>query len=265
MDMQNFIATIQEHALGVVAAILILVIGFPIANYIGKMVAKAIAKQKIDPALNKFFQSIVKMLLKILVIISAAGVAGIEIASFVAVIGAMAFAIGLAFQGSLSNFAGGVLLLMMRPINIGDFIEASGETGTVDEIGIIYTKLHTLDNRVVVIPNGTLANGNIINYTAEKVRRVDLSFGASYNAPVDKVKAAIESVIKAHDKVLDSPQPFVRLGAHSASSLDYTVRVWTKTEYYWDVHFDLMEQVKAKFDAEGIEIPFNQLDVHVNQ
>ncbi len=258
-------ALVQSIAVKLVGGILVLVIGFPVANFIGKKIGELLEKQKFDLALRKFLKSFLINVLKVLVVMTAAQVMGADLAAFTAIIAAVSFAVGLAFQGSLANFAGGVLLLMLRPFTIGDLVIASGELGVVEEIGIIYTKLFSLDNKVIMLPNGPLVAGTITNFSAENTRRVDLVFGASYDAPVEKVKSAIMSVIDAHELVLRDPEPFVRLSEHNASSLDYTVRVWVKAPDYWTVHFDLLEQVKAKFDEENIEIPYNKLDVNLNQ
>ncbi len=258
-------AIIQAMVFKLIGGIAILVIGFPIANFIGKKIGELLEKQKLDAALRKFLISMSTNLLKLLVILTAAQVAGADVTGFVAIVAAASFAVGMAFQGALANFAGGILLLVLRPFTIGDLVVISGEQGIVDEIGIIYTKLHSLDNKAIMLPNGPLVAGTIVNFTRENTRRVDLVFGAGYDAPVEKVKAAIMSVVQAHDLVLKDPAPFVRLSNHNASSLDYTVRAWSKTEDYWTVYFDLMEQVKAKFDEENIEIPYNKLDVNLNQ
>ncbi len=256
---------IQGYAFSLIGAVIVLIIGFPIAKFISKQVSKLLEKQKFDVALRKFLVSLASNLLKVLVILTAAQVAGVDVTGFVAIIAALSFAVGLAFQGALSNFAGGVLLLVLRPFTIGDRVTVLGEDGIIEEIGIIYTKVLSLDNKAIMVPNGPLAAGTITNFTAEKTRRVDFVFGASYDAPVEKVKAAIMSVIEAHELIMKDPTPFVRLSNHNASSLDYTVRVWAKSEDYWTVYFDLMEQVKAKFDEENIEIPYNKLDVNLNQ
>ncbi len=263
--MGNFdIALLQEFALRLVGALALAFIGFKVADKLGKIGAKMLDKGNLDVSLKKFLASMIAPVLKVLVIIMAMGVAGADVSAFVAVIGGASFAVGLAFQGTLANFAGGVLLLVVRPFTVGDFVEAGGETGTVEAISIIYTKLLTVDNKLINVPNGSLANAVIINYTREDKRRVDLVFGAAYDAPVEKVKAAIVSVLEAHDKVLKEPAYFVRLGNQGASSLDYTVRAWVKTADYWDVHFDLIEQVTAKFNAENIGIPYNTIDVNIN-
>lgn len=256
-------ALLQMYGFQLAGALIVLAVGWPLANYISRMIQRAMDIKTVDPSLNTFMKQVVSMTLKILVAISAASVAGVATTSFVAILGAAGFAVGLAFQGSLSNFAGGVLLLVLRPYKVGDFIEGGGATGTVEEIGVVYSTIRTPDNKVITVPNGTLANTTITNYSAKDIRRVDLVFGTSYDVPVKKAKDAIESVVSSHELILKDPVWLIRLGAHSSSSLDYTVRVWTKASDYWTVHFDLMEAIKDKFDEEGIEIPYNKLDVNL--
>lgn len=257
-------ALLQLYGLKLAGALVVLAIGWPLANYISRMIQRAMDIKTVDRSLNTFMKQVVGMTLKVLVAISAASVAGVATTSFVAILGAAGFAVGLAFQGSLSNFAGGVLLLVLRPYKVGDFIDGGGATGIVEEIGVVYTTVTTLDNKVITVPNGALANSTITNYSVRDTRRVDLVFGTSYDVPVKKkAKEAIESVIQSHDLILKDPAWMIRLGAHNASSLDYTVRVWTKAEDYWTVHFDLLEGIKEKFDEENIEIPYNKLDVNL--
>lgn len=256
---------LKLFALKLLGAIVIIAIGFPIANAITGFIKKRMEARKTDPSLSSFAGQATSMLLKVLVVLTAATVAGVQITSFVAILGAMAFAVGLAFQGSLANFAGGVLILIIRPFKVGDFISALGETGSVEEIGIVYTTIVTPDNKVIVLPNGGLANASITNFSTKDLRRVDLVIGASYDAPVEKTKNAIESVLESHELILKTPEWMVRLGNHNASSLDYTVRAWVNSADYWTVHFDLIEKIKEKLDAEGIEIPYNKLDVNLIQ
>ncbi len=256
-------AIIQQYAFNLAGAIIVLLIGWPVANYFGRLIQKTLDHKSVDKSLNTFMKQVVGMTLKVLVAISAASVAGVQTTSFVALLGAAGFAVGLAFQGSLSNFAGGVLLLVLRPYKVGDFIEGGSAKGTVQEIGIVYTTLTTPDNKVITVPNGSLANSTITNFSTKDTRRVDFVFGTSYDVPVSQAKAAIESVVSSHELILKDPAWTIRLGAHNSSSLDYTVRVWVKAEDYWTVHFDLMEAIKMKFDEEDIEIPYNKVDVNL--
>jgi small conductance mechanosensitive channel len=257
------LALLQVYAFKALGAIAVLLIGFPLANYASRLIQKVMDRHTVDPSLNTFMKQVAGMVLKVLVAISAASVAGVETTSFVAIIGAAGFAVGLAFQGSLSNFAGGVLLLVLRPYKVGDFIEGDGVKGTVQEIGIVYTTLTTPDNKVITAPNGSLANSTITNYSIKETRRVDLIIGTAYDVPVEKAKAAINAVVSNHELVLKDPEWQIRLAAHNASSLDYNVRVWVNAPDYWSVYFDLLESIKGKFDEEGIEIPYNKLDVNL--
>ena len=193
------------------------------------------------------------------------GYVGIDTSSFAALIASAGLAIGLALQGSLSNFAGGFIILLLRPFRVGDFIEAANYIGTVEHIKIFYTTLITGDNKQILIPNGELANSSLINYSAKDTRRVDLSFGISYSAPIDKVKEVLHEVIKENELVLNDPEPFVGITALESSSVTFTIRVWAKTTDYWTVYLGLMEAVKVKLDDEGIEIPYNKLDIHVKE
>ncbi len=256
-------ALLISFAIKLLGAIAIIIIGFIISNHINKLAKKHMIKRDVDPSLRTFVGQFINISLKLLVILSAATVAGIAVTSFITILGAISFAIGLAFQGSLSNFAGGVLILIFRPFKVGDYISTGSEAGTVEEIGIVYTSILTVDNKVISLPNGTLANAAITNFSKKESRRVDLIIGVSYDAPIDKTKDIILSVMKKHDLILTEPTPTVRLGALNASSLDYTVKAWVKTENYWDVYFDLHELIKNELDSANIEIPYNKLDVDI--
>ena len=189
---------------------------------------------------------------------------GISTSGLVAFIGSAGIAVGLALKESLANFAGGVIILFIRPFNVGDYIEGADETGVVDKIGIFYTHMSTVDNKQVLIPNGTLANGIVTNYTAQEKRRVDLTFSVGYEQDIRTVKNAIYSVIDKEELILHDPEPFVAVSELADSSVNFIVRVWTKTDDYWTVHFNLIENVKLKFDEENINIPFPQLDINLN-
>lgn len=254
-----------DVGLKIVFGILVLFIGFKIAKWVVKLVSKGRAFQKLDKSVQSFLLSFVKVILYALVIASAAIIWGIPTTSFMTIFTSAGVAIGLALQGALSNFAGGLMILIFKPFKIGDFIENGAVMGTVKDITIIYTILHTVDNKVVTIPNGTLTNSNVINYSTLPVRRVDIKFSAGYHDDIDKVKSVLMSVAEAHEKVLKDPAPFIRLTAQAASSLDYTFRVWVNGADYWEVYFDMMERVKKAFDENGISIPFQQVDVHMDK
>ena len=192
-------------------------------------------------------------------------VLGVPATSFITILASCGVAVGLALQGSLSNFAGGLMILFFKPFKVGDYIEASGESGTVAEISVVYTVLLTPDNKRITIPNGALTNSVIENYSSEPTRRVDFTFTADYNNDIEKVKAVIDEVINAHPAALKDPAPFVRLSAHSENALTYTARVWVKSADYWTVFFDVTENVKLAFDKNNIKIPYPQLDVHLDK
>lgn len=246
-----------------VGAILVLIIGFKLTKIMIKMLDSSLNKSSLDVSLHSFIKSIVAFALKIVVLITAATTLGIPMTTFIAVISAAGLAIGLALKDSLSNFAGGVLILTFRPFNVGDFIEAQGYMGTVKEIRLLYTYLATVDNRRVVIPNGELANGKIVNYSVEETRRIDLIFGVSYQDDIIKVKALLNQMIMQHPLIMKEPEPLVRITEHAESSINFIIKVWCKKEDYWDIYYDLHEQVKTMFDREGITIPFPQRDIHM--
>jgi len=216
-----------------------------------------------DPTLNSFLRGLVSVVLKVLLLVSVASMVGIATTSFVAVIGAAGLAVGLALQGSLANFAGGVLILIFKPFKVGDAIEAQGFVGTVIEIQILHTILNTFDNRRVVIPNGSLSNSSLINMSINTTRRADMSFGISYNDDIDKAKAICQRLIEADPRVLKDPAPLIVVGSLGDNSVNLTVRCWTNASDLWPFQWDMLERVKKSFDAEGITIPFPQRDVHL--
>jgi len=213
-------------------------------------------KANYDPSLKKFLLNLISWLLKIALIVIVLGTMGIQTASFAAIIAAAGLAVGLALQGSLGNFAGGVLIMIFKPIKLGDLIEAQGEIGVVKEIEIFTTKLTGLSNREIIIPNGALSNGNIINYTTEGTRRVDLVFGVGYDSDIKEAKAVLMKVLKDNPKVLTEPAPTVNVLELADSSINFAVRPWCKGEHYWDVYFETTENTKEALDAAGIEIPY---------
>ena len=252
----------------VVLAIITLIIGFRIIGTVVKLVMKGLNSSSDDETLNNFLRGLISTLLKVLLLISVASIVGVETTSFVAVIGAASFAVGLALQGSLSNFAGGVLLIIFKPFKAGDLIEAQGYLGIVSEIQLFVTILKTLDNRTVIIPNGPLASGSMVNFSTEPERRVDMVFGIGYGDDIAKSKATIHKVIDADERIIKEEgdrAPFVVVSELADSSVNFTVRVWCKAEDYWGVYFDMHENIKVTFDKEGISIPFPQMDVHTHQ
>ena len=246
-----------------IAAIAIFVIGRMIAKGISKMIKKVMDKKNVDETISSFVSSLTFSALFIFVILAALSQVGIQTTSFMAIIGAAGLAIGLALQGSLSNFAAGFLIILFRPFKMGDYVEAGGVSGSIAKISIFTTEINTVDNKKIIVPNAQIMNGTITNYSAEETRRVDLTFGVGYEADIKKVKDILSSIITKHELILKDPEPFVRLGNLGDSSIDFKVRVWTKTADYWAVFFDLTESAKEAFDKENINIPYPQMDVHM--
>lgn len=259
----NWINLAVELAMPVVFAVLTLVIGWTVIKGAVRLAGRQIEKSKLDESLKPFLISVISVGLKVMLVVTVISILGIPVASFVAILGAAGLAVGLAFQGALSNLAGGVLLLTMRPFKVGDYIEGGGYSGTVKAIQILYTELITPDNRMIYVPNGTMSNAGIVNYSVHDTRRVDFTFGVGYEADNTHVRDTLSEIIEAHSLVLKNPEPFIRMSAHGDSAVDYVVRVWVKAEDYWSVHFDIMESVKTRFDQEGISIPYPQMDVHM--
>lgn len=249
----------------VVGGIIILLVGLFVIKKIANIVRKSLVKGNVDATLTPFLVSITSTVLKILLVISVLTMFGADLTSFIAILTASSLAIGLAFQGALSNFAGGVLLLILRPFHVGDFISATGHTGTVEAIHVFNTVLVTLDNQVITIPNGALANTSITNVNAKPTRRVDLNFGVGYEQDIDKVKGILNEICATHQHVLKDPAPFIKLIEHGDSAVVFVVRAWTNTANYWDVYFDLLETVKKRFDEEGVSIPYPQMDIHMDK
>ena len=253
--------TIIDKAFDIIVAFIILIIGFKIIKILMKMFKRFLIKIKIDESLYKYLINISEVVLKILLIVVLVNQIGFDTAPFVAVLGTAGLAIGLALQGSLSNFAGGVLILLFKPFKVGDFIEAQGYQGTVNEISIFYTNLNTVDNKKIIIPNGNLSNSSCINYSANDKRRVDITFSVGYESDISKVKQVIKNIVYSHELILKDPDPVIRMIKHDESSINFTTRVWCNTQNYWDIYFDLMEQVKTEFDKEGINIPYPHMNI----
>ncbi|MFM1894999.1 MAG: hypothetical protein RLZZ385_73 [Pseudomonadota bacterium] len=246
--------------LGAVAA---LVIGLYVVKMVNGLTRNALQRSKVDPSLQGFLVSLVSILLKVLVYITAVGVLGIQMTSFVAILGAAGLAVGLALSGTLQNFAGGVMILLFKPYKVGDVIEAQGYVGAVKEIQIFVTILTTPDNKTILIPNGALANGSMINYSTQSQRRVDWTFGIAYGDDLDTAYGVIDRLIAADDRILKDPAPFRALVALADSSVNIVVRVWVNAADYWDVFFTMNEAVYKSFPEAGLSIPFPQRDVHI--
>lgn len=247
----------------IVIAVLLLVVSFIIINALTKGIYKRLQKRKADVTLSRVGTNALRIMLKILVLVCLIGYLGIETASISAVIASIGVGISLAVQGTLSNFAGGVILIIMRPFKIGDYITSNGVEGTVEDIKLFYTHIVTNDNKAVVIPNGALANNVIVNASAKDTRRVDLVMQVAYGSDIMLVKELIKKVCAENELVFKDPAPFVEFSNMSESSLDFTVRVWCNRPDYWTVNFALIENFKKTFDENGIEIPFKQVDVHI--
>lgn len=267
--MDNYLVMIQDYAaqfgMNILGAIAILIIGLWVAKILTKTFNKMLVKRDTDPTLTKFFTALLRVGLIAFVVIAAISQAGVETTSFVAVLGAAGLAIGLALQGSLSNFASGVMLIIFRPIRVGDYIEGGGISGSVKEIGIFVTILTSPDNKTIFIPNSKLTSDNIVNYSMNDTRRVDMVFGIGYSDDIDKSKKVLNEIINSNEKILKDPKPNIKLHELADSSVNFIVRPWCKTADYWDVYFEVTETVKKRFDEENIEIPFPQRDVHVHQ
>lgn len=253
------------YGIKVIVALLIFVVGKWVAGMIRTGLRKGMIKSKVDAVLVGFLSSIAYYLLMIAVIIAAISQVGIQTTSFIAVLGAAGLAVGLALQGSLANFASGVLIILFRPFKVGDFVEAGGVSGVIDEIGILVTNMHTPDNKAVIVPNSQIMSAHIINYSANDTRRLDLVFGISYGDDFEKAKAILNELISNDERCLKDPAPTVRVLELADSSVNIACRPWVKTADYWAVFFDLQEAAKKRFDAEGITIPFPQRDVHLFQ
>ncbi len=253
------------YGLKVIAAIAILIIGRWVAKGLRNFISRLMTRNKVDETLNKFITSLSYVALLAFVVIAALNQLGIQTASFVAILGAAGLAVGLALQGSLSNFAAGVLMIIFRPVAVGDYIEGAGVAGTVEEIEIFTTTLVAPDNKTIFVPNAKLMGDNIVNYTTRGTRRVDFTFGIGYGDDIDKARRVIEQVVSTDERILKDPEPAIMVSELADSSVNFAVRVWSSSDDYWGVYFDTLEKVKKQFDAEGINIPFPQQDVHLYQ
>lgn len=255
----------QGSALGwtLIKALLVFIIGRFLISMINKLVQRVMLKRKIDPSIKSFVGSLIHITLMILLIVSVVGALGVQTASFAALLASAGVAIGMALSGNLSNFAGGLIILIFKPYKVGDFIEAQNLSGTVREIQIFHTVLTTTDNKVIYIPNGSLSSSAVTNYSYQQVRRVDWTFGVEYGTDYAKVKGVLEDILSKDERILKEPAaPFVAMSQLADSSVNYVVRVWVKSEDYWSVYFDTTRIVYERFNAEGIGFPFPQLTVH---
>ncbi len=254
-----------EFAINLVTAIVIFYVGRLVVRILTRGMRKVMEAQKVDKTLVTFASNLASMVLLTAVIIAAVAALGIQTTSFIAILGAAGLAIGLALQGSLSNFAAGVLIVLFRPYKVGDWIEAAGVSGSVEEVQILTTVLKTGDNKQVIVPNAQIMNSIITNYSANDTRRVDMVIGVSYDDDLDKVRSTLEELVAAEDRILDDPACTIAVSALADSSVNFVVKPWVKTSDYWGVMFDMTEAIKKRFDKEGISFPFPQQDVHLYQ
>lgn len=261
---ENLKNLVAEYGLKVLGAIAILVIGKIVAGALRNILVKMMEKSKVEKTLISFVSSVSYVGLMAFIIIAALGKLGVQTTSFVAILGAAGLAIGLALQGSLSNFAAGVLMIIFKPFKVGDFIEAAGTMGVVEEIGIFTTTIKSPDNKKIIIPNASLTADNIINYSANDTRRVDLVAGCGYEDNLDTVKTVLQEILAEDERILADPAPSIGVLELADSSVNFAVRPWVKTTDYWDVYFHLQETIKKRFDDAGISIPFPQQDVHMH-
>lgn len=261
--LNSLITFATTKGLDLVGALLVIIIGFSISGKFCKLLRKVKSFSQIDPTAQTFIVGTLNVLLKAIVLLIAIDMMGVPMTNIVAIVGSCGLAIGLALQGSLSNFAGGVMIILFKPFKQGDFIESNGVTGTVQEVTILYTRLTTPDNKLIVIPNGSLSNAIVTNYSVSETRRLDVTIGVSYDSDLEKVKAALLEMAAANDKILTDPAPTSNVTGYGDSAINVGLRVWMKNADYWDVHFALHNALKAKFDEKSISIPFPQVDVHV--
>jgi len=247
----------------ILIGLFILFVGFKISDKVTEKLLNGLRKKKIDETLGNFLEPIVRIFLKVLIVLSVVAYMGVETTSFVAVIGAASFAVGLAFQGALANFAGGVLLIVLRPFIVGDFIEVEGNKGTVENISIFYTDLITPDNKVTVIPNSSVTSNSMTNFSKKQTRRVDLVVGVDYSSDIEEIKSTILDLVRKNDKILNQPEPFVGLGEYGGSSINFYVRLWVNSPDYWNVFYNFQENLKIVFDKKGIEFPYPHMDLNI--
>jgi small conductance mechanosensitive channel len=265
--MENVLSRGQEiialYGLNLIAAVIIFLVGRWVAKFVRHILDMMMTKKDIDPTLRSFVCHLTYVALLAFVIIAALGKLGIQTASFVAILGAAGLAVGLALQGSLANFAAGVLMIIFKPFKVGDYIEGAGTAGVVEEIQIFTTQLKTPDNKTIIIPNAKISSDNITNYSAKPIRRVDMVFGIGYTDDIDKAKETIADVLSKDDRILAEPATQIAVSELADSSVNFVVRPWVNSDNHWPVFFDSHEAIKKRFDEEGISIPFPQRDIHL--
>jgi len=257
--------TIVKYGSSLIYAVVVLVIGLWVTKVITRSVKKLMQSRNMDASLVPFISSLVDIALKAMVVISALGMLGIQMTSFIAILGAAGLAVGMALSGTLQNFAGGVMILIFKPFKVGDFIDAQGHMGVVKEIQIFNTILTTPDNKTIIIPNGGLSTGSMVNFSTQLTRRVDWTFGIAYGDDADKAKEVLHRLVTSDERVLKDPEPFIALSELADSSVNFVVRAWVNPADYWGVFFDMNEKVYKTFGKEGLNIPFPQMDVHLDK
>lgn len=263
---EQLYSNIMIYGPKLIGALITLVIGMWIISILRKAIRGRMEKREVDPSLRGFLNSMIGITLKLMLWIAVIGMMGVEMTSFIAILGAAGLAVGMALSGTLQNFAGGVMILIFKPFKFGDFIDAQGYSGIVNEIQIFNTILKTPDNKTIIIPNGGLSTGSLINYSVEAKRRVDFTFGIGYGDDVDKAKEVLMKLIKADERIINDPaEPFIAVSELADSSVNLVVRVWAEAPNYWGVYFDMNEQVYKTFEKEGLNFPFPQMDVHVQK
>lgn len=269
MNTENILNQLTEIAVmygpKLIGAIVVFIIGIWVIKAITKAIGRAMEKSKLDESLKPFLKGMINILLKAMLIISVLGMLGIEMTSFVAILGAAGLAVGLALSGTLQNFAGGVMILVFKPFKVGDFIDAQGYMGSVSQIQIFNTYLKTPDNKTVIIPNGGLSTASMTNYSTEEKRRVDWSFGIAYGDDIDKTKEVVKRLCDADSRILKDPEVFIAVSELADSSVNFAVRAWVNAADYWGVYFDMNEKVYKTFNKEGLNFPFPQMDVHLTK
>ena len=262
LEWEQFTEILISYGTSLLGALIVLLVGLKVIGFLAKTVAHKMEQKEIDSSLRPFLVSLFKVILQVLLVITVASMLGIAMTSFIAVLGAASLAVGLALQGSLANFAGGVLILLLKPFKIGDYIEAAGYAGTVQEIQIFFTLLDTPDNNRIVVPNALLSNSSTVNYTTNEIRRANIAVEVSYNDDIEQVKETLQIIADNHPHVLEDPPPQVVLGEFRDSAVVFYFRVWCENEHFWPIYFEIMEQIKKNFDEKGITIPFPQRELH---
>ena len=264
MDIQAWTTTVVETGIKIIIALIILVIAFKIINKLSASMEKIFGKSgRLDKTITTTLGYVIRILLKGLVIMGLVNYLGINTSGIATIIASLGVGVGMAINGAIANFSGGLLILLTRPFRVGDFVDVGGTLGTIQEIRLVHTKLLTLDNKVIYLPNSTASNATIVNFSEKDVRRVDQVFQIAYENDYAQAQALLTEIAKRNPAVLADPAPFVRMSAQGASGIDITTRLWCKAADYWDVYFYMLETVKAEFDAAGISIPYQQIDVHM--